>query len=54
MTKATKQKLSQLNSTINVLSSEQDKKNKTIMLLAVGISAVILIVLFVILGRKKR
>ena len=54
MTKATKRKLESLTSTVNLLTDEQAKKQKTIMFLAIGIVAVIVVVFFVVFMRKRR
>lgn len=53
MTKATKKKLDELNSTVTVLNTQTDTKQKYIVFLAIGISALILIVAFVLIGKKR-
>ena len=53
MTKATKKKLDQLNATVTVLNAETGSKQKYIVFLAIGISALILIVAFIFIGKKR-
>lgn len=54
MTKATKKKLESLNSTLNVLGAETEKKQKWITYLLIGVAGLAVIVFFVVFMRKRR
>lgn len=54
MTKATKQKLENLNKTIDVLQTSAAGKQKTITFLMIGVVGVAALVMFIVLGRRKR
>jgi LPXTG-motif cell wall-anchored protein len=55
MTKSTKKKLSDLQTTISVLNESQQKKAKTITYLLIGTAVLIaVVVFFVILKRRKK
>ena len=54
MTAATKKKLEAVTNQINYLSTETTKKDNTIKYLAIGIVAVMVIVVFFVFIRKRR